>query len=205
MEAFEHVCKVALQSEGFVVTSNLKFYVRRRTKKKAYAEHQTHGYEVDLVGVRKDRLVLAEVKSFFGSRGVHRQSFRGLADEGKKTDFGGYKLLNDAELRASVVNEAASQFGFNVKEVEMRLYVGKFAKGHEEPIKAHFANFSDPPVEVLSLDAIMEAVIRAAEIGTYTDDPVVVAVKALKAAGRIRIDDQGNADAARASRLREAK
>ncbi len=31
---------------------------------------QTHGYEVDLVGARSDRLVLATVQSYLGSRGV---------------------------------------------------------------------------------------------------------------------------------------
>jgi hypothetical protein len=86
VESFEHLCKVALEAEGFVVTSNVKFFVRRLTSKKSREEYQTHGYEVDLVGARSDQLVLAEVKSFFGSRGVNRQSFRGLADESKFTD-----------------------------------------------------------------------------------------------------------------------
>lgn len=188
MEAFEHVCKVALESEGFVVTSNLKFYVRRRTRKKAYAEYQRHGYEVDLVGLRKDGLVLAEVKSFFGSRGVNKQSFRGLADESKRTDFGGYKLLNDSELRTSVVEAVAAQFGYSAADVEMRLYVGKFAGGHEIAIREHLSTFGDPRVAVIGLDAIVNALIGAAESDTYTDDPVVVAVKALSAAGRLNLD-----------------
>lgn len=187
MEAFEHVCKVALESEGFVVTTNLKFYVRRRTRKAAYAEYQRHGYEVDLVGVRKDRLVLAEVKSFFGSRGVNKQSFRGLADESKRTDFGGYKLLNDPELRTSVVSAAADQFGFDAADVEMRLYVGKFAGGHEDAIRNHLSAFDNPPVDVIGLDGIVNALIGVAESPTYADDPVVVAVKALRASGRLRL------------------
>ena len=40
----------------------VKFPVTLQTKKAAYAEIQTHGYEVDLVGVRRDRLVLATVQ-----------------------------------------------------------------------------------------------------------------------------------------------
>ncbi len=66
MESFEHLCKVALEAEGFAVTSNAKFPVRRRTRRVEYEEYQTHGYEIDLVGARGDGLVLAEVKSFLG-------------------------------------------------------------------------------------------------------------------------------------------
>jgi len=49
MEAFEHVAKVFLESRGYAVSTNVKFPVRRRTKKQAYKEYQEHGYEVDLV------------------------------------------------------------------------------------------------------------------------------------------------------------
>lgn len=72
MESFEHVCKVALEQEDeaehFVVSTNVKFFVRRKTKKAAYDEYQEHGYEIDLVAARQGRLVLAEVKSFFGRK-----------------------------------------------------------------------------------------------------------------------------------------
>jgi hypothetical protein len=53
-----------------VVSEAVKFPVTRLTAKAIYAETQTHGFEVDLVGARHDKLVLATVKSFFGSRGV---------------------------------------------------------------------------------------------------------------------------------------
>ena len=69
MEGFEHLVKVALEADKYVVSGNLKFPVRMRTKKKIHDEWQTHGYEVDLVGAKQDSLVLASVKSFFGSRG----------------------------------------------------------------------------------------------------------------------------------------
>ena len=59
MEAF---AAVALESEGYVVSEAVKFPVTLQTKKAAYAEIQTHGYEVDLVGARRDRLVLATVQ-----------------------------------------------------------------------------------------------------------------------------------------------
>ena len=52
MEAFEHVAKVFLESKGYAVSTNVKFPIRRRTKKQAYEEYQEHGYEVDLVPLR---------------------------------------------------------------------------------------------------------------------------------------------------------
>jgi hypothetical protein len=70
VEAFESFVAVALEAEGFVVSGGVKFRVKLPTRKAAYTEEQTHGYEVDLVGARADRLVLASVKSAFGSRGV---------------------------------------------------------------------------------------------------------------------------------------
>jgi len=70
MESFESFVALALEDEGLVVSEAVKFRVKRRTAKTSHEETQTHGFEVDLVGARADRLVLATVKSFFGSRGV---------------------------------------------------------------------------------------------------------------------------------------
>lgn len=57
MEAFESLVAVALESEKFVVSSAVKFSVKLKTKRAAYDEFQSHGYEVDLVGARANRLV----------------------------------------------------------------------------------------------------------------------------------------------------
>jgi hypothetical protein len=88
-----------LEAERFVVTGNIKFFVRRRTRKATYDEYQEHGYGVDLVAARGDQLILAEVKSNFGSRGVSSQGFRDLADDSKATHFERFKLFNEPELR----------------------------------------------------------------------------------------------------------
>lgn len=129
MESFEQLCRVALEEEGFAVTGNVKFFVRRRTRKQEHEEYQEHGYEVDLVAARSRKLVLAEVKSYLGSQGVSRQAFRGLADETKRTRFERFKLFNEPELRAKVIGQACERYGYRPRQVEMRLYVGKFAGG----------------------------------------------------------------------------
>lgn len=66
MEAFESFVAVALEAEGLVVSSAVKFPIRIETARGP----QTHGFEVDLVEARGDKLVLASVKSFLGSAGV---------------------------------------------------------------------------------------------------------------------------------------
>ncbi len=45
-----------------VVSEAIKFPVTRQTAKTSHGETQTHGFDVDLVGARRDRLVLATVK-----------------------------------------------------------------------------------------------------------------------------------------------
>lgn len=185
MESFEQVCRVSLEAEGFAVSGNVKFPVRRRTKKQGRVEYQTHGYEVDLVGAKSGQLVLAEVKSYLRSRGVSRQGFRGLAKEGSRSRVSLFKIFNDTRLRKKVVAEACKLYGYKPSQVRMRLYVGKFAGGHEEDIRARLARYRTPPVEVIDLERIVDRLVEQAKSGTYIDDPVLVTVKALDAAGRL--------------------
>lgn len=172
MESFEHVCKVALEAEGFVVTTNVKFPVTRRTKKASRAEFQTHGYEVDLVGARTGELVLASVKSFFGSHGV---SLAGL-------DQSGYKLFNDVELRQEIVRASCERYGYAPDQVKLRIYVGRFAPRSRDGVIAHFR---ERDVAVWTPEQVAERVLRAAESKTYTDDSVITTVKLLHATGHI--------------------
>ena len=131
MEAFEQFVALAMEEEGLVVSGALKFPVRRLTRKQGYEEWQTHGYQVDLVGANSKKLVLATVKSFFGSRGVVAEHVMG-----EKGYTSWYALLNQSDIRDGVVQGACERFGYDEHQVEMRLYVGKFAGGgHEARIR----------------------------------------------------------------------
>jgi hypothetical protein len=79
VEAFEQVVAVPMESEGLVVSGGAKFPVKRKTAKKDSDESQSHGYEVDLIGANRERLVVASVNSFFGSRGVQADEVLGRA------------------------------------------------------------------------------------------------------------------------------
>jgi hypothetical protein len=110
VEGFEQFVAVAMESEGLIVSEAIKFPVPRVTQKAAYEETQTHGYEVDLVGARADRLVLATVKSFFGSRGVVAEHVMGTGGDRRARSL--YVLLNDPAVQSAVVTAAAQRYGY---------------------------------------------------------------------------------------------
>ena len=185
MESFEHLCKVAPEAERFVVTGNVKFFVRRKTQKKAHAEYQEHGYEIDLVAARGDQLVLAEVKSYFWLRGA--STARDFANWQMRpaaltmTDLSCLTTLNCGQRSAPwpASDTDMNRIG-SIAEVRWQL-----ARGHEQAVREHLANLRPIPVQVVGLGEIVPAIIGLAGKRTYTDDPVVMTVKALAAAGRL--------------------
>lgn len=182
MEAFEHIVKVFLESQGYVVTTNVKFPVKRRTKKASYEEYQTHGYEVDIVGARSNSLLLGSVKSFFGSGGVSRQGFKEIANASRKTHFDQYKIFNEIEVRDGILKEASSRYGYPLKHIQLCLFVGKFSFGEEQTITDYLEK---KHIKVYNLRLIIEGLLEAAKPSTYMNDPVVATIKALQLAGLI--------------------
>lgn len=185
MEAFESFVALALEAEDFVVTGPVKFMISRKTAKAAKDEYQTHGYEVDLVASRGDKLLLVSVKSFFGSGGVKPKDVTGEGLNHK-----GYMMLNDAWLRNELVRMAAEKFGYKTSQVEMRLYGGLFQTG--EKGLTHVKNWAQKqkvgagPIGIYSGEEVAAVVLKMAESKTYRDHPVLMAVKVLMAAGLIR-------------------
>jgi len=110
---------LALEAEGLVVSSGVKFPVTLQTRKAAYREVQTHGYEVDLVGACANRLVLATVKSYLGSSGVVAEHVTGETTNERARRR--YLLLNNVEIRRKVVKEAVRLYGYRTSQVELRL------------------------------------------------------------------------------------
>ena len=185
MEAFEHIVKVFLETQGFVVTTNLKFPVRRKTRKRERDEYQEHGYEIDIVAARRDSLRLGFVKSYFGSRGVERQSFRGIADETKTSHLGQNRLINDRRLLSQVVAKAAAKFGYATKQVQVCYFVGHFNASDEQVVRDHLARIriGAGGIKVYGLADITAPLIEAAKSKTYHNDPVLVTIKCLQSLG----------------------
>jgi hypothetical protein len=184
MEGFEQFVAVAMESEepGLVVSSAVKFPVARRTKKKAYEEVQTHGYEVDLVGANANKLVLATVKSFFGSRGVVATAVAGTG-----SSSGLYRLLNDVFIRDEVIKAASKHYGYELDQIFLRLYVGKFSGNDETRVRAWCSEQQLPsgPIKVYNVKDVVNLVKQKAGQTTYIDNASIVALKVLEAAGEI--------------------
>jgi len=197
VEAFESFVALALESEGFVVSSSVKFPVRRRVRKKSRPEFQEHGYEVDLVAARSDGLILATVKSFLGSRGVAAEAVMGETADRRKA--GMYRLLNDPVIRDGVVKAAGKRYGYKTGQIELRLYAGRFAGRsggeHERRIREWAAaqRVGAGPIGVVGLSEVVHKVRLAAEQRQYRDNAALVAVKVLREAGHLvdldKVDD----------------
>jgi hypothetical protein len=181
VEAFEAFVAVALEADDFVVSPAVKFPVVIKTKRGP----QEHGFEVDLVGANGKRLVLASVKSFFGSRGVAAEYVTGESGDVRRRKL--YALLNDPHVRRQVMHGAARRYGYKVSQVELRLYVGRFAgqvKGeHEERIRrwAKGQRVGAGTIQVYGLDQIVGKVREAAAKKQYRDNPVLATLKAIEA------------------------
>jgi hypothetical protein len=188
MEAFEQFVALAMESEGLVVSGALKFNVKRKTRKAAYDEYQTHGFEVDLVGARSDRLVLATVKSFFGSRGVVAEHV--IGDESSYAKW--YALLNQPDVRDAVVTGAATRFGYDQSQVEMRLYAGRFStKASENRVRSWAAEqvVGGGPIRVFDAKGVVATVREVAAPKQYRDSAVLATLKVLEATGALRPQD----------------
>lgn len=187
MESFEQFVAVAMEAEGLIVSEAVKFPVQRQTRKTLHDETQTHGYEVDLVGARADRLVLATVKSFLGSRGVVAEHVMGTGGDRKSRNL--YLLLNDPVIRSGVVSSATDRYGYAEEQVRVRLYVGRFAapvkRTHEPAIREWAATqiVGGGPIEVYGLSDVIQSVRKVAASKTYRDNPVLTTMKVLGAAG----------------------
>ena len=186
MEAYESIVAVALENEGFVVAGPVKFPIQVHVKKEHRTEIQTHGYEVDLIAARADRLVLATVKSYFGSRGVVADHVIEAASDKRN----GYRLLNDPPFRAQMVKLAADRYRYAVEQVRVRLYAGRFAPAsgqHEERIRNWCSQtcVGGGPIEVFGPHQVAEQLLVASANTQYRDNPVLATLKLLRATGHV--------------------
>lgn len=191
MEAFESFVALTMEDDGLVVSEAVKFPVNVTVPSREGS--QVHGFEVDLVGARADKLVLATVKSFFGSRGVVADHVMGGGSPASAKRL--YALLNNATVQTQVVTGAASRYGYAVDHVEMRLYVGKFADKsgkHEARIRewCQAQQVGGGPILVYDVGEVARKARRVAAKKQYRDNAALVAIKVLEAAGELQPYDE---------------
>lgn len=100
--------------------------------------------------------------------------------------------MNNKEIRSQVVTDAAARYGYKTDQVQLRLYVGRFAaptRGSREAAIREWASHQRVgvgPIEVYGLDDVVGMVRDAAEHRQYRNDPVLVTMKVLQAAGQLK-------------------
>jgi hypothetical protein len=179
MEAFESFVALAMQTEGLVVAGPFKFKIGYLQKGPKPSGWQDTPYEIDLIGASRDRLVLATVKSFFGSGGVFPNEVMGV-----KGKIGGYRMINDPVVSTGLVTAAAEFFGYDESKVEVRLYAGKYAGNDGEEIVREWASkqiLGGGPLKVYNIAQVVGSVRAQAQLSTYSDNPALVAMKAIMA------------------------
>lgn len=190
MEGFEHLVKLALEGENLLVTGPVKFPVKVQTGRKDREERQTHGYEVDLIGVNRHKIVLCSVKSYFGSKGVMARAFLDPANSDCELSLKAiktFRIFHDDEVRSEILKIACGKYGYSLNQVEMRLYAGKFYRNDEEEVRSRLEQQGRRigiNISVCGLDQILPDVFEILKRTTYIDDPIIQTLKALVEAKR---------------------
>jgi hypothetical protein len=174
MEAFESVVAVALEAEGYVVSGPFRFKLKGANEPKAKGE-QNSPLEIDLVAARGDSIIFATVKSFFGSGGVWAREVTGVGGKVK-----GYTMLNDVEKRTKLFQVAAEKFGYDISQVEVRLYAGNFTGTNEAQVRAWAETqiLGGKPLQVWNSADLIQVVEAIAVDSAYQNNAVVALIKA---------------------------
>ena len=112
-----------------------------------------------------------------------------------------YVLLNDVVIRSGVIAAAGERYGYAREQIFLRLYVGRFAAPvrhtHEPAIRAWAARqiVGGGPIGVYGLPDVIQQVRSAAASKTYRDNPVLVTMKVLDAAGLLVDTDTSGVEA----------
>lgn len=133
------------------------------------------------------------MKSFFGSNGVVAEHVSGKSDNERANRL--YAMLNRPIVTEGILSGACERYGYLPDQIEMRLYVGKFAGGtkvnHEQLVRDWCAEqtIGSGPIGVYSVGDIAKRARAVASSKTYRDNPGLVAIKVLESAGMLTTMD----------------
>ncbi|MCA1704081.1 MAG: hypothetical protein LC808_12780 [Actinobacteria bacterium] len=103
-----------------------------------------------------------------------------------------YALLNNVMVRDAVLAAAANRYGYRHDQVELRLYVGRFAgptRGDDERAIREWCSTQRVgvgPIRVVGLAEVARTVRRVATTSKqYRDNATLTAIKVLDAAGML--------------------
>jgi hypothetical protein len=176
MESYEHVVKVWMESKGYAVSSGVKFMLKLPTQKKVWKEEQEHGYEVDLIAARRDKLVLVNVKSYFGSKGL---SLVGLQRE---------KMFSRDEVWKGIFKGACERYGYSRDQVELWVVAGRVRRIEQTRVRDFLKEFSkrwDLQTAFFTAVEVANGLMAATDSKTYMNDPVIATVRTFRETGHL--------------------
>lgn len=183
-EAVEYLVKIYLEKKGYVVLTNKKYQYQYQNKiklKNGKTQIQKSPIELDIIAInyRKKDKIVGEVKGWFGSKGAHKELFKGLVKnfDSKHDKF---KIINKQNVRDTVFKNLRKEYGSNFRHV---LFIGKFYKPHKKDI-LEFINtlrINNKKIEVVEFDTIMKFLIDIAtqKKTPYENDPAIQTIKIL--------------------------
>lgn len=141
MDAFEDIVALFLEEEGYWVRQSVKVVKITKGDKRALKKHTMPTPEIDIVALnmKRNELLLVEVKSYLDSQGVDIDSLTGK----DKRLAGRYRLFNNKKYREIVTERLQEEYlekGLIKKNTAIRygLAAGKVYKGEESEICDYF-------------------------------------------------------------------
>jgi hypothetical protein len=178
MNAFEDIVGRYLGEEGYWVRHSVKLDISKEDKV-ALKKHSMPRPEIDIVAlnVRKNELLLLEVKSFLDSPyGVNYYEIIGEDKDAEKYDR--YKLLTNDKFRNIITSQLKKEYidkGLILGNIHIKygLAAGHIHSGHEDPLSKYFSKRG----WILITPAQIKETLRKFAGKGYEDDLVTVTAK----------------------------
>lgn len=148
MNAFEDIVALYLEEEGYWVRQSVKVVRITKSDKRALKKHSMPTPEIDIVALnmKRNELLLVEVKSFLDSQGVDFDSLTGKyksRSEKYESLANRYRLFNNKKYREIVTERLREEYlekGLIKKNTEINygLAAGKIYTGEESDIRDYF-------------------------------------------------------------------
>lgn len=179
MNAFEDIVRLYLEEEGYWVRQSVKVHRITKEDKRKLKKPSMPTPEIDLVALnmKKNELLLVEVKSLLDSSGVRYKSVCGEDKNWAK----GYKLFNNRKYRNIIVKRLCEEYlkqgRINERtKINYALAAGKIRSEEDESkIREYFAK-PGRRWKLFSPKEIKEKIRKFAEKG-WEDNLVVMTAK----------------------------
>jgi hypothetical protein len=199
-EATEYLIKLYLERKGYLVsTSKIYYYTQEIKIKNGKTQPQKTPIQLDIVAINpitNDRII-GEVKSWFGSTGVNKNSFKSIYGSKWNPKQDRFKLINSEEVQKSAFEEVEKEFGRGNNGFRLALFIGHYYKPNESEVKDYLSKlkingnsiFLPPFEEIVDflLKEILEPSKEKRKITSYENDIAIQTLKILHHFNKIKI------------------